>query len=168
MSGDGRFTPLREENKGGAVHAISFAGRGRSVIKDMPQMRSALTVHYFPSFHAIAVVFDQSDCIRANGSKEAGPSGMGIEFGIGTEYRLQGGCRVIDAFLIKMVILPCTSSFCSLLPEYIILIRSELLFPLGIGMDYGVGGFGSSDGRVRVFCGPGLSRRTEGIQGQGC
>jgi hypothetical protein len=134
----GWLTAGRDENKGGGVHAVAFAGRCGAVIEDVSEVRAGLAVHDLRSFHTVAIVLDQADGVGVDGGIEAWPAGMGVEFGFRAKDGLEGGRGIICSFLVKVVVFTGEGSFGALFPENIVLIGGEAAFPFGVGVGHGI------------------------------
>ena len=84
----GGWAAVGHEDQGCRIHAISFSGWGGAVIEDVAQVGAGLAVDDFPSFHAVAIVFDEADCVGGDRREETGPAGVRIEFGFRAENGL--------------------------------------------------------------------------------
>ena len=66
----------------GRVHAVTFAGRGRAVIKDMAEMSPAPGAEHFIPHHPTGGIGMGPDIEGGYRGKETGPAGAGVKLGI--------------------------------------------------------------------------------------
>jgi len=98
---------LRDEDQGGGVHAIKLAGGGRAVIEDHGRGATRFCCLPLPSVHPVAARHEPAGLHRDFiGAKEKLGQPVRESNSYRTEDRLEGGLRVIGAFLVEMVIFP--------------------------------------------------------------
>ena len=144
-------TAFGDEDQCGGVHTISLAGGSGAVVKYVAEMGAGFAVYHFPAGHTVATVHDETDGIRVDGGVEAGPAGAAVKFSVRVEDRLQGGRRIVGAFLKEMIVFAGACSFGTRLPEDIVLGGSEPRFPLGVSEGHRVFGVRRSLGRIGIF-----------------
>src|SRR5690606_25660719 len=84
------------------------------------------------SHHSHAAVSNLFHIFAGDRPEVAGPAGAGVKLGVGTKNLVATGGTAIDALFVVIIILTAEGRLGSFLAKHKILLRRELLFPLGI------------------------------------
>src|SRR5580700_10272773 len=123
-----RLLRLKVERRG--VHAIAQPGRGGTVFKNMPQVRATTHAARLGTNHAVSAVFVLLVLALTRWLKKTWPACPGIELGGGVEQRLPAADAMIGSGVLRFPVLTGKGRFGARLASHVILLRSELLFPL--------------------------------------
>lgn len=96
-------------------------------------MALAVAAEDLSSFGKKADVVFEGNIFDIDRFDEAGPAGIGFEFGLGTEKRLSASCADISALFGGVPILSGKGFFSPFLAEKVVLFLRELFFPLIVG-----------------------------------
>src|SRR5579863_3239797 len=94
-----RLALFREGERHG-VQAVTFAGRRRSVRKNMSEVAAAAGTHLLDTRHAVAAVAHPADVSLVVGAEEARPAGSGIELGARAKQRQAAEAAGVDTVLV--------------------------------------------------------------------
>ena len=119
------------EVQGDGVYAVAEArGRG-TVVEDMAEMGVTAATGNFGAHHSEAAVDRFANIFLGDWSPETGPSGAGVELGVGVEQSRVAAHAAEDAFLLPVRIVVGVRAFGGGVTSNFEGIRSELLFPFG-------------------------------------
>lgn len=127
------FFPFFLEIKRNGINAVAFSGWYRAVFKYMAQMTSAAGTDYLDPIHEITGVFFEPYPITRNHIIETWPAGSGLEFGVRGKELLPAGSTGVNSFFLIIVQVAGKSLFRTFLPQDMILLRREYLFPFFFG-----------------------------------
>ena len=95
-------------------------------------MRVAAGAARLGAGHAVAGIGVLGNVLTVGGGEETWPSGPRIELGIGAEQQIATADAVIGAVVVLVPVLPGKSALGTGATRYLVLLRSELLLPLGV------------------------------------
>ena len=107
------------------------------VVKNMPQMTTAVGTDRFRAYHAVTGIPDIFDG-TFNSLVKRGPSATTFKFVPAFKQLGIAGLTMVASIFKMEVELSCIGSFCALLPEDIILLWGKLLFPFFFGLVYSI------------------------------
>src|SRR5205085_12666668 len=117
--------------KRGGINAVTLAAFiGRTVIKNVAEMRIAFAAAHFITFHAKSAIRFLGDLIFVNRFGETGPTTAAVEFIERTEERLAADHIDIDASVMIVPILISKWRFGAALLSDVILLRRQFLLQL--------------------------------------
>src|SRR6266850_7639242 len=88
----------------------------------------------FRTGHAVGAIGVLADILLISGSKEAGPAGAGLEFGLGIEQRSATAHAGIHSFFVIVPVLAGEGTLGSGFPHHVVLLSGKLLAPFGFGL----------------------------------
>lgn len=88
--------------QGQGVYTIAFTSRCRTIVENVAKMCATDVADDFEPIHSKAGIVFVFDILFINGMVEAGPAGIGMEFGIGIKQRSIANDTVIHA-LVKII-----------------------------------------------------------------
>src|SRR5882757_819612 len=100
----------------------------------MAQVRIATAALYLGADHAVRSVGFCVDGLIFKGSGEAGPAAAGMKFSFGSEEWTAAADAFVSARSVGGLVLSRIRRLSSLLTGHIVLIRSQLLLPFGVGL----------------------------------
>src|SRR5579871_2493310 len=115
------------------VDAVALPGRTRPIFEEMAEMPAATATQHFGPMHVVAEVVLQSHLVGIYGIPEAGPSTARIELGRGGKQLLPTPGAGIRSILFMVPVLSGESALGPLLPQDMILLRSQIFGPLFLG-----------------------------------
>ena len=106
------FTARGFEIEDYGIHAIAFAGRRRTVVEEMSEMRATAAAEDFRSVHVQGCVQLIGDRAGADGLEETWPAAGAGELGVRPEERVAAGGAVVraDAFMVPVFACKCRLS----------------------------------------------------------
>ena len=132
---------LRLEVERRRVHAVAQSGRPRAIRKHVAQMRIALGAARLGARHAITGVGVLRDVLAVGGGKEARPSGSRIKLCFRAKQQRATADAVVRSVVVFVPVLAGESALGAAGAGHLILLRSKLLPPLGVGLGDLVGEF---------------------------
>src|SRR5439155_23550452 len=127
-----RLRLLLEIQRGG-VDAPALAGRLRTVVEHVPQVRAAAPAADLGPHHEEAAVLAELSVGQVHRLGEARPAGAGVELGVRPEELSATGSAVVGAVGVCVPVLPGEGSLRAVLPQHVELLRRELLTPFALG-----------------------------------
>ena len=121
------------------VHAIAQAGRFRTVVEHVTEMRVAQGAAHLGARHAEHAILDLAHVLRRDGLPETRPAGAGIVFGAGIEQRVVATYAAIQARLMPVVTRLGKRRLRALLARHLVGQGRQALFPLGVFAHFGQG-----------------------------
>ena len=118
--------------QGHGVNAIAQAGGLWTVFKDMTEVGVALAALYFHAAHSVAAIVVGFDEFFLGWSGKAGPAAAGIKFGFRAKQWLTTTHASVRAGRSGGFVLARVGRLSAFLPGHKVLIRRELLLPLGV------------------------------------
>ena len=108
--------------------------RGRwPVFEHMSEVAAAVGAKNFPPPHAVASIQLLVDA-PLHGDAETRPTGPRLKLRIGGKQKIVATCTIVVSGVLQISAGACPSTLCALVTEYLILLGSEHLFPLGVGV----------------------------------
>src|SRR5207237_607022 len=107
------------------------------------KMRPALLAHDFSPTHAVRPIVFRFDGIGRERLEEAWPARSGLELGVGIEQRLAASGALVHPLVVIVDIGAGERALSALLAHHLVLLRRQLLPPLGVGL---------FDGSLSVHC----------------
>ena len=114
------------------IHAVPLAGRLRTIIKDVAQVRVAAAANDFGAGREPSAVSDLAHVVGRDRLEEARPAGAGFELRVGIKQLLAATDAAVHA---RFVVVPIGAGEGSLGPFFssdFELLRSQSLLPLGV------------------------------------
>lgn len=115
------------------INTVAQTGGVGAIREDMSEVAIAFGADHFGPDHAVAVIADFLDRLWIDHVVEAGPTGTGIELGAGIKQGRTAARAMKIAIAFEIVIDPGPGAFGALLAEHMILLRSQLGFPVDFG-----------------------------------
>src|SRR3989344_4744913 len=116
------------------VDAVAQTGWFRAVGKVMTQVRAALGAHDLGATHEEFLVIFFSDVFLVRRLIETRPAGAGVELGVGAEQFGAAAYAAVHTVFMTVVVGAGKGTLGAFLTRDVILLRGELLFPLGVGL----------------------------------
>ena len=116
------------------IDAIAQACGPRAIVENMTQVRVATAAQYFGAVHSVRMIRMFFHNFIVGGRGETWPTTARVELGIGSKKLLATTDTLINAGRIGGLIFAGKGWFRTLLAGHMILIRRELLLPLGSGL----------------------------------
>src|SRR5262245_17551607 len=98
----------------------------------MAQVRAAALAVHLGALHEVTVVVLGLDVLRIGGRREARPAAAGVELGLGIEEHVTAAHAAIRAILVVVPVAAGEGALGPLLARDPVLLRRQLLTPLGI------------------------------------
>src|SRR5215510_2600698 len=114
------------------VDTVAKICRLRAVVKNVAQMRVALTAKRLGSAHKEAIVFFSGNIFLRHWRPETRPAGSRIKLGIRAKQLIAATAATVDALLVIIPILPGERGLCAFLSRDVKLFVRQLFLPLGI------------------------------------
>src|SRR4029077_12100504 len=125
---------LRREVERRRVHAVAQPGGPGTIRKNVAQMRIAAGTARLGASHAITGVGMFADVLAVGGGKEARPSGSRIEFCFRAKEQCAAADAVVRPVIVLVPVLARESALGAAAAGDLILLRGQLLLPLGFGL----------------------------------
>src|SRR6266404_3725201 len=125
---------LRLEVERRRVHAVAQPSGPGTIRKHVSQMRIAAGTARLGASHAITGVSVFADVLAVGGGKEARPSGSRIKFRLRAKEQCATADAVVRPVVVFVPILSGESALGAATAGHLILLRGELLLPLGFGL----------------------------------
>src|SRR3989344_1007300 len=123
---------LRFKLKTDRIDAVALAGGRRTIVEDVPEMRSAAGADDFRAIHAIRGVFFERDRAREC-LIERRPTGTGIKFRVRYEECVAAGDAFEHALAFLFQEFPGKKRLCPLLAQDGVLLQGEFLLQFLFG-----------------------------------
>ena len=127
---------FRREIQRSRVNAVPQTGRLGTVLKDVAQVRVALTAKHLGAPHSVALIRFRLDIFRDSRLPKTRPPGSRVKFRFRTEQVVPTTDAPVDSLLMVIAVLPGKGPFGGLFSGNLKLFRRQLLFPLRIAPAY--------------------------------
>jgi hypothetical protein len=94
--------PRGPKVEGGRVDAIARPPRSWTVVENVPEMRVATLTTHLGAMHAVTVVVQQAHVLLFFRVREARPTAMRLELGIGREERLAAAATKVRSVVVDL------------------------------------------------------------------
>src|SRR6185312_2819753 len=129
----GRLRRRWMEGQRQTVHAVTQAGRLRTVVKDVAEMAAAAAAMHFGAQHAKGAVRGGADRVLER-LIETRPAGAALELGLRREQRQVAAGAGEDALTVLLQQRAGAWPLGALVAQYLVLLRRQLRAPFGIGL----------------------------------
>src|SRR3954453_6948877 len=114
------------------VDAVAQARRVRAVLEHMPEMAAAVATAHLGTNHPVRAVGVHLDVLGEGRLEEARPARARFELGVGAEQSCAATGAVVHAIFLDIPILAGERALGALAAQHFVLLRRELLAPLGV------------------------------------
>src|SRR4030095_4302164 len=118
----------------GRVYAVSQVRWSGPVVENMPQVCVAKAAVHFGPNHAPAAVGFRFDVVCLHRFPKAGPARSRLELGVGSEQSVSAAHTPVHTLLFPVMVLSVKRPLCTFFAGYFVLLRSQLLAPLIVGL----------------------------------